>query len=175
MTGPDEPANSFHVIPYDFASEIAYIISGWARLEYEIDALIWELAGLYDDPDIGACLTAQFSNLGARFNALIALARLKGIAELNISKLNKFKESANGIADRRNRVAHDPWLAAYDDKLEKPKEVYRLQKTARGHLQHLYKSVSLDELRNLKNEIETAISRFGDLKHMIFRILYSSP
>jgi hypothetical protein len=75
---PEEPEDQLllNVIPYDYASEIAYIVSYWAQLEYDIDAVIWNLAGLYDSPGIGACLTSQYSSVAARFNALISIARL---------------------------------------------------------------------------------------------------
>jgi hypothetical protein len=77
---PDEPDDDLYLdfIDVHHAAAIAQVISVWARLEYDIDELIWELARL--EPDIGACLTAQFSTVNARFNALLAVARLSGIS-----------------------------------------------------------------------------------------------
>src|SRR5665213_3643461 len=97
------------LIPNEYAQQIARIVSGFAQLEYDIDIIIWELAGLADNPDIGACLTAQIGAVVPRMEALISLAHLRNIPEIQITKLNKFKERIRGIGERRHRVAHDPW------------------------------------------------------------------
>lgn len=164
---PDDPPNEmlFHIIPFEYASEIAYVISNWARLEYEIDGTIWSLAGLDDTPKIGACLTAQYSTANHRFNALISLARIRGVPDFEIGKLNKFKERAMALGERRNRVAHDPWLTSWDPRNAKsgPGQTYRLQKTARAKLDYDYKPIALEELKALKADIEAAIQEFNDL------------
>jgi hypothetical protein len=174
---PTEPTDEtlFAVIPYEYASEIAYVISGWAQLEYDMDALIWELAGLSDNPDVGACLTAQFSTVNVRINALLALARVQGIPSSQIAKLNKFRERASAVGERRNRVAHDPWLSAYGKDLKDLQKVYRLQRTARAKLEHEYKPVSLEELQALRSEIEEALQKFNDLASDILRIFWKLP
>jgi hypothetical protein len=172
---PDEPPNLFHVIPYEYASEIAYIISGWAQLEYEMDALIWELAGLSDTPSIGVCLTAQFSTVNVRLNALISLAKVRNVPEFKISKLNRFRERSGALADRRNRVAHDPWLGSYDDEMRNLQNMYRLQRTARGKLDHEYKMVPIEELQGLKKEIEEAHRHFRDLAYEILQTFWNLP
>jgi hypothetical protein len=166
---PDEPEDGmlFNVIPYDYASEIAYIVSNWARLEYDIDAVIWDLAGLYDSPRIGACLTAQYSTVVHRFNALISIARLRGVPDFEIAKLNKFKDRALGLSDRRNRVVHDPWLTAVDYRKkfeERTGKTYRLQKTARAKLEYDYKPITIEELAALKDAIEAAITEFREIR-----------
>ena len=160
---PDEPLNEIllHVIPWEYTSEIAYVVSTWALLEYEIDGAIWDLAGLETTPRIGACLTAQYSTVSARFNALISLARLRGVPDFEIARLNRFKDRVLGLADRRNRVAHDPWLSSMSSK-DQPTKTYRLQKTARAKLDYDYKPIELDELKTLRTEIEDAIKEFGE-------------
>lgn len=173
----DDPPNEmlFHVIPHEYAQEIVHIISGCARLEYEIDTVIWELAGFTDNPNIGACLTAQFPTVNIRINALIALARVQKIPAFQISKLNRFRDKATAIADKRNRVAHDPWMSAYGDNLKPLEKMYRLQKTARAKLEHEYKHVPLDELKALRKEIETALAQFNDLRSEVLQTFWSLP
>lgn len=166
---PDDPPEEMllQVIPYEYASQIAYIISSWALLEHEIDGLICDLAGLYDSPRIGACLTAQYSTAAHRFNALISLARVRGVPEFEVAKLNKFKEYALALAERRNRVAHDPWLTSYNYKNlgpERQGKTYRLQKTARSKLEYDYKPITVEELTRLKEEILEAIDKFREIK-----------
>src|SRR5690242_20728217 len=97
---PDEPPNEIllHVIPWEYTSEIAYVVSSWALLEYEIDGAIWDLAGL-ESTRIGACLTAQYSTVSARFNALLSLARLRGVPDFEIARLNRFKDRVLAMAD----------------------------------------------------------------------------
>lgn len=164
---PDDPDDGIllNVIPYEYAHEIASIVSYWAQLEYDLDGTIWDLAGLYDSPRIAACLTAQYSTVAHRFNALISIARLRGVSEFELAKLNKYRERVLALADRRNRVVHDPWMTSVDYK--KPAgqhtgKTYRLQKTARSKLEYAYKPISLDELKALKDEIVAAISAFSE-------------
>ena len=166
---PDDPEDELllHVIPYEYASEIASVVSGWAMLEYEIDGAIWNLAGLEYNPKVGACLTAQYSTVNSRFNALIALARVRGVSEFEIAKINKFKERTLAIGERRNRVVHDPWLTGYDFQKssfsDQQGKTYRLQKTARSKLEYEYKPIALEELKTLNKDIQTAIEEFNNL------------
>lgn len=165
---PDDPEEGIllHVIPYEYASEIAYIVSYWAQLEYDLDLIIWDLAGLYDSPKIAACLTAQYSTVAHRFNALISIARLRGVPEFEIGKLNKFKERVLALADRRNRVVHDPWLTSVDyinPTGHSTGKTYRLQKTARARLEYAYKPISVEELKALKDEIIAALGEFSEI------------
>jgi hypothetical protein len=172
---PDEPPNEmlFHSIPREYAVQIAHVVTGWAQVEHDIDAAIWELANLYDTPDIGACLTAQFTTVNARLNALISLARVRGIPDFQIGKLNKFRDRATALADRRNRVAHDPWLSAYGKGLKELGKVYRLQKTARSKLDYSYKLIALGELEALTKEIEEAYLAFSELYSEICQLPWS--
>jgi hypothetical protein len=150
------------LLPYEYAEEIGHVVAGWARLEHNIDEMIWSLAGL-ENGDIGACLTAQFSTVHARLNALLALARLGGYSEFQIAKLNKFREHATGLAERRNRIAHDPWRSSWALKGAKASKTYRLHKTARSKLDFTYKPVTLDELRTLRKDIEETIKQFDGI------------
>lgn len=175
--GAAEPPNLYGVIPYEYANQIACIVSHFAQLEYDIDAVIWELAGLSDMPngiDIGACLTAQIPAVVPRIEALIALARVQDVPEDRITKINKFKERARGLGERRHRVAHDPWYATW--KSDRPEsDVYRLQRTAKARLEHGYKHVALGELEALDADIQAAILQFSDLGSEILRAFWTLP
>ncbi len=164
---PDEPSDGYlsEVIPIEYTTLIGEIVSKWALLEHEIDVVLWDMAGLNDTPKIAACLTGQYVSVAARFNALIAIARLRGVSEFQIAKLNKFKEHVLGLAERRNRVAHDPWLANWDFQAKpmRPTATYRLHKTARSKLEYTLKPIELSELQSLKDEIEKILTDFGGL------------
>jgi len=173
---PDEPPDEmlFHSIPREYAVQIARVVTGWAQLEHDIDGATWELANLYDTPEIGACLTAQFTTVNARLNALISLARVRGIPDFQIGKLNKFRERVTGLADRRNRVAHDPWLSAYGTGMKDLGKVYRLQKkTAKARLDYGYKLIAIKDLEALTNEIEEAYLAFSELYSEICQLPWS--
>lgn len=150
------------LLPYEYAEEIGRLVTGWARLEHNIDEMVWALAEI-DDPNVGACLTAQFSTVHARFNALLALARLKGYSAFQIAKLNGFKDRASSLAEQRNRVVHDPWLSSWAVKGARSSKTYRLHKTARSKLDFSYKPVTLEELKSLREKIEEAIKQFDGI------------
>jgi hypothetical protein len=141
--------------PY-FGSAIADVISSWARFEYRIDEAIWRLAGL--EPEAGACITCQLTTVASRFSAFTALAQMTGWEDFKIKKLNKLKDKAFAIAEKRNRVAHDPWFMAY-----KSKNHYRLQKTAKGRLEYVYKIVPEAELMQIRNDAEALSVEFDSI------------
>jgi hypothetical protein len=162
---PDEPEGEIllKLLPFEYAEEIGRVVAGWAQLEHDIHETVWSLADI-EDQNIGACLTSQYSTVNACLNALLALARLKGYSESQIAKLNKFREYVAALAERRNRIAHDPWLSSWVLKgPAKASKTYRLHKTARSKLDFNYKPVTLDELKELRTEIEEAFKRFPKL------------
>jgi hypothetical protein len=98
------------------------------------------------------------------------LAQLQGVRASHITKLRKFRDKAGSLADRRNRIAHDPWFFGFETK-----KLYRLQKTARAKLEFNYKYVAEDELNELEAEIVSTMDRFRDLRAQILREFYSLP
>jgi hypothetical protein len=163
---PDETPGEIllDLLPFEYAEEIGHVVAGWARLEHDIDEMVWALAEI-EDQNIGACLTAQFSTVHARLNALLALARLKGYSEFQIARLNKFREHATALAERRNRIVHDPWLSSWAIKGGRSSKTYRLHKTARSKLDFDYKPVTLEQLKALRKEIDETIKQFNGILH----------
>jgi hypothetical protein len=141
-------------IDTELAAAIAYAISAWARFEYEIDEFIWALARL--EPEQGACLTAQLQTVAARFNALLSLARVEQVKPRHIRRLNTIRERSNGLAEKRNRLVHDPWFYGYQTK-----ENYRLEKTARAKLIHRYEHVTEEEIKASKWRSKTYLLTFA--------------
>ncbi len=74
------------------------------------------------------------------------------------------------MADKRNRIAHDPWFYSYDSG-----QHYRLHKTAHGTLDFSYKPVSTDEVRAIEKEFTDLTARFREVKSAMLRDFYSSP
>ncbi len=147
------------------AALIVRAISDWATLEYEIDDLICDLGEV--EVEIGACMTAQFPTVNALLNALIAIAQVRKVSSAAIGRLNKFREWANAIADRRNRVAHNPWHRSLSTR-----QLCRQQKTAKARLDHSYKPVTEAELTASVQDIEAADTQFRVVRDEILRALW---
>lgn len=139
------------------AAELGRAISTWAYFEYRLDETIWRLAGLEEEQ--GACLTAQFSTVSQRFDALFALARLEKISQKPLDKMNKVRDWANSCAQKRNRIAHDPWFYGYESH-----QHYRLHKTARATLDFKLKQVPIEELTALEKEFTDLTHRFNEVR-----------
>jgi hypothetical protein len=96
-------------LPDEHFAAIGRVAEAWASLELLIDAACWKLAGL--EGDVGVCLTSQVSGHARKLDAYVALMRLRGADDAAIKQMNKLAEKARGIAEQRNRVVHDPWMA----------------------------------------------------------------
>lgn len=143
-------------------------ISAYARLEHQVDELIWKLAEI--EPEIGACLTAQIVSIAPRMDALITLAYAQHVSEECLTRLNKFKARIGGLSNERNRLAHDPWFSGFQtDKL------FRLEKTARGKLIHRFQPVTEEELGEYERKVESAHADFSQLSSEILGSFYSGP
>jgi hypothetical protein len=57
---------------------------------------------------LGACMTAQMISIHPRLKAFIALVEIRGGSETALKELNIFSGSAGGLAEKRNRMVHDP-------------------------------------------------------------------
>jgi hypothetical protein len=77
----------------------------WAGFENDLDQLIAELANV--EAAAGACLTAQMIGPGARFRAIIALIRFRGLDKTELAKWDTLAREAgalgrvDGIPDMR--------------------------------------------------------------------------
>lgn len=165
----DEPDPSlFPFLQTDHAVAIANAIAAWARFEYEIDEFIWELACL--EPEQGACLTAQFQTVATRFNAFIALARVQKITEQHVKRINSMRARSDALAEKRNRLVHDPWFYGYYTK-----ENYRLQRTAKATLVHRYELVTAKEIEEIQGQIEKLLNDFRDVRTDVLHAFWSLP
>lgn len=162
---PDDEFLTGYVDVYH-AAAVLRGISAYARLEHQVDELIWKLAGI--EPEIGACLTAQIISITPRMDALITLAYAQHISEACLTLLNKFKGKISGLSNERNRLAHDPWFSGFEnDKL------YRLEKTARAKLIHRFEPVTEDELKDYERRVDKARGDFAKLSGEILEDFYS--
>jgi hypothetical protein len=94
-------------LPDSHYAAIGKVAANWAAFERLMESALWVLAGVGDYP--GACLTSQIPNMARRFDALLALARLKNVDEKIIKKLQQFSHESQTLNLQRNRIIHDAW------------------------------------------------------------------
>jgi hypothetical protein len=146
---------------------VGNICSDWAILEYEINKCIWRLAAIFHD-QLGSCITAQIPGFNGRMEALILLARERGISNGYIKSLNKFLEDSRGLLEARNRAAHDPVA------IENGKHV-QLQITARGKSVFEIREITREKLTKDRDDIDRLLKRFSVISREILAQLPSLP
>jgi hypothetical protein len=108
IVGGDAKFTVHSELPTDhsFYALVGRVASEWAHLEHSLDIIIWRLTRL-DEP-IGAALTSQLMGPTPRYNAIGSLLAAHGLDKL-VEKITKLKNKTYDLADRRNRIIHDPW------------------------------------------------------------------
>src|SRR5260221_12717725 len=142
----------------DHLAAIGTVASSWAVFEAVIDDLTLKLGNIPQDP--GLCLTAQVSGHARKLDAYIAIARLRGADKFN-GELETFAQETSPLAERRNRVVHDPWLLFFKDGAQ------RLETNARKKLRHQLVAMSKEDILKLANDITAHLNRFVDLHEKI--------
>jgi len=147
---------------------IGRVASVWAKLEFSINEMIWDLANV--DINCGACITAQLTTPVSRMRALISLVRFHGGKDKLISDLNKFSARLDGLARRRNRVIHDPW--GYDF----TKDTYiRMEITADRKLVFESKEAQIEDIKRVFDDIIHAVTDFDQLVRRMMAELPAWP
>ena len=143
-------------LPQEHYAAIGKVASNWSVFERIVDSAIWGLA--YAEDEAAACLTAQFAGTPSRFNALIALVKLRGGSTTMVEKIEAFHKASNALVARRNRVIHDPWV------LERSSlRPYRLEISAQKHLIFEYRPMDTRSVLAIAEDIANHINLFGDL------------
>ena len=143
---------------------IGHVAHHWSALEYEINKLIWKIAGVEESD--GACITAQIPSIMPRFRALISLAHKHGCSDATIKELNRFSTKADGVARQRNRVIHDPWFFRLNPEVEQL-EYGRLEITADRKLVYEVKPKTVKEVLGIAHEIIDAKKTFMEIRSKI--------
>jgi hypothetical protein len=138
---------------------IGRVAEEWAWFEMWVDTKTLELAGIPFER--GVCLTAQISGSARKLNAYIATARYLGAQETAIKQLNKFAKETTGLAERRNRIVHDPWL------WEKGSVPSMLEVTAQKVLRYHVVPVPTESIDKLARSIMEHTSNFDALHKKI--------
>jgi hypothetical protein len=154
------PAGSINVFPGGLQpahyTAIGKIASNWAALELIINSVIWCLAGV--DDEAGACITANIFTIDGRLKTLIALMKLRGAEQAIVTDLNRFANDSREIANKRNRIVHDPWAAEFPTGTP-----HHFQITADRNLVFGYKPMETSSVNEVVDEIAEFINRLTEI------------
>lgn len=148
-------ARALHELPDDAPhyAAVGRIAAAWASLESTLDAEIRQL--LDAKPKECACVTAQMMGAAPRLKAIRALCEIKGASSTLLNKLNDYLNRTYTVAEKRNRVVHDPYYVDVNSG-----QVSQFEVTAQKKLAYGYKPTSLPELEKTLKEIRDHHDRF---------------
>ncbi len=90
-------------------AQIGRVASAWAHFEQELDQSIIAISG--SDERSLQCVLTQFISSAPRIRAFTALCREKNVGnEAWFKSASLFLQKNNSVAEKRNRVVHDPWM-----------------------------------------------------------------
>lgn len=134
----DEPA-SLQLRPR-FLAAIGEVAVEWARLELQINSMIWVFA--MTDVDNGAAVTSQITNIIARMAAVKALLEANKASKKTVERIEKFVRKLHGLSGDRNRIIHDPWMRGL-----KTRRHIRLEIDTRKGFRFEHKAIPLKEIK----------------------------
>jgi hypothetical protein len=126
---------------------IGLVTVNWSYFETTVD--LWICVFADTSRDIGVCLTSQIAGSGRKIDALVSLIRFRGVSDPSPKAFEAFSKKAAGLAEQRNRVAHDLW------DLSDPELPRQLTATARKKLILQVKPVHTEQLFRLSESIRT--------------------
>jgi hypothetical protein len=129
--------------------------SSWAGFELTLDLAILALGQIAEEP--GLCLTAQIAGPARKFGCSYRPGAAAGRRGVHEGTRGVRKGHTTSLAERRNRVVHNPWVILA---LGSP---HRSETTARRKLRHQYVEVTLQEISKLVQDITAHHQRFRSL------------
>ena len=94
---------------HPFYALIGRVVAEWARLEHELDLIIWDFA--QTDPAVNSCMTGQIGSYTARFEAIAALIQLRGRYDKSMNnRITTLRGQIGNSAKERARYVHDAWF-----------------------------------------------------------------
>lgn len=145
---------------------IGQVAATSALLETFLDTLALELADITSEA--GLCFTAQIAGSARKMDAYIAVARFRGAKKI-VPDLEKFAKVTAALAERRNRIVHDPWS------VEQGQTPERMEVTARRILRSQMVPVSTDDILKLVADIRAHIFNLLEIDDQIRSEIGASP
>jgi hypothetical protein len=148
-------------------SGIGVVTANWSYFEAVLDTWIHHFADT--NVEIGVCLTSQIVGSGRKIDALVSLIKFRGVSDPSPKALDVFSKKVAGLAEQRNRVAHDLW------NLSDPKLPTRLTATARKKLILQREPVATEQLYKLAIDIVTLCNELDAMCEKAFESWRQRP
>jgi len=139
-----------------YFTAIGRVANAYSQLEFKMNDAIWELANVARMA--GVCMTAQMIGPAPRNRCLLALLEFRNASKALITEFNKIGKKIEGVAARRNRYVHDPFVLNEDTG-----EIVRMESTADKSIRHGFMNTEIEELNRLATDIETVDHEFDQL------------
>jgi hypothetical protein len=146
-------------------SYVGMVATAWAELEITIDLSATRVARI--PYDVGVCFTAQVIGSNRKIDAYLSVVRLRGVKRYN-GDLELFAKDTAALAERRNRVVHDPWIIIGNAPPS------RFEATARRSLRLQYVEMATDQVIKLGDEILNHTDRFRGLHDKVMAAIGTS-
>jgi hypothetical protein len=146
-----------------FFPEVGRIAAVWGMLEWRMDTLIWDLAGV--EQRLGACITSQLNGHAPRIRTITALAAMLEVPEAVLKKIRTFGNTLREPQEERNRIIHDAWFVGMLDKSVNKMTVAMGSKK----LTFEQRPVTVDSLRETLRKSQAHLQEFNVLQQEIRR------
>jgi hypothetical protein len=135
-------------IDEEHAAAIGRVAAAWASFELAVNMHICILANF--PVEEGMCVIAQIFSTPSRIRALLSLVHLSGGSKTLLKKLTNFEQRTHALAEKRNRIIHDPWMIGTETRKH-----YRLEITAMRTFVFAHKIEDKPYLDKVAQEIKT--------------------
>lgn len=152
----DSPEHPYSPKFDPYFTAIGRVANAYSQLEFKMNDAIWELANVARMA--GVCMTAQMIGPAPRNRCLLALLEFRNASNALITEFNKVGRKIEGLAARRNRYVHDPFVLNQDTG-----KIERMESTADKSIRHDFMDAEIDELNQLATDIETVDDEFDQL------------
>jgi hypothetical protein len=139
-----------------YFTAIGRVANAYSQLEFKMNDSIWELANVARSA--GVCMTAQMIGPAPRNRCLLALLKFRNASHELITEFNKIGTKIEGLAARRNRYVHDPFVLLPDTG-----EIRRMESTADKSIRYGFMNAEIGDLKQLATDIDTVADEFDQL------------
>jgi hypothetical protein len=160
--------DTYKVIPDEHYAAIGRAVATWNDLEFAIDRAVWKL--LDKEQAVGACITAQYTSIFSRLNALICLISLFGLSEDASKGLKKLQGTLSSLNEQRNRIVHDVRF-----KRGRDQTIGRYEVTAKSTLTIGWQLETVEDLEQFCRSVDLKRREFFKLWRLVLEKVEAAP
>lgn len=169
-----KPEQIQFIAPPGHLQEIGLVTTCWSKLEWLIEELVWQLAGI-DDSLVAWTLTAE-TGIRMQFQTLLALAGLKisgSAQETHLKEIEKRVMSGYkgeiSLRAERNTIVHAYWSAG------DPPAAFLSSVKARGRLNFDIRMMRDTEIHQIAEKIFAVVSELDEIQNELTSMGYLHP